>query len=294
MPLDLILSGVCGQFVTEEQYAQLMFILGQYPLNDPRRSCKDVLTLFNEFPTHTVDNFKAMMDQLQLPYVYDDNKSLPENRRNFKDFFSCLTKIRCAVVEGGHRCEAACRILQGYRLGDPVPLEQSDIQVPENSTLFQLQQTVVYYSPNDNLPLDSTVLEYLKAISKQIAEQKNLVVPITWHNFFTRVTGDISRAFKGNKLLYENPAEFFQEHTIYRQALKNTDLRSNKIKQVLHSILTYAIFHYYPCRKLFEEADEVNKPKHEVWSKTDNKWVTLSAEHISAVSNYTVLLCFIL
>ena len=95
-----------------------------------------------------------------------------------------MTKIRCAVVEGGHRCEAACRILQGYRLGDPVPLEQSDIQVPQNSTLFQLQQTVVYYSPNDNLQLDSRVLDYLRAISEQVAEQKNLVVPITWHNFF--------------------------------------------------------------------------------------------------------------
>ena len=94
-----------------------------------------------------------------------------------------MTKIRCAVVEGGHCCEAACRILQGYRLGDPVPLEQSNIEVPQNSTLFQLQQTVVYYSPNDNLQLDLTVLNHLQAISKQIAEQKNLVVPITWYNF---------------------------------------------------------------------------------------------------------------
>ena len=117
-----------------------------------------------------------MLDQLQLPFIYDTNKTLPENRRDFKDFFSCLTKIRCAVVEGGHCCEAACRILQGYRLGDPVPLEQLDIQVPENSTLFQQQQTVVYYSPDENLQLDERVLEYLTAISKQIAEQKVLLL----------------------------------------------------------------------------------------------------------------------
>ena len=210
------------------------------------------------------------MGQLQLPYIYDDTKTLFENRCSFKDFFSCLTKIRCAVVEGGHRCEATCRILQGYHLGAPVPLEQSGIQVPPNSTLFQPQQTVVYYSPDENVHLDLEVLEYLKAISRQIAEQKSLVVGITWHNFLSRVTTDISQTFKLNKLLYDTPEEFFWEHTGYRQA-SNEKLRSSLIKQALHRILTYAIFNYYPCRKLYEEAPEPIKPKQELWSGHDNK-----------------------
>ena len=173
-------------------------------------------------------------------------------------------------------------------MGDPVPLEQLGIQVPENSTLFQQQQTVVYYSPDESVQLDERVLEYLTAISKQIAEQKSLVVGITWHNFFTRVTGDISVYFKSNKLLYDTPEEFFAEHTRYREA-SSQELRSNKIKEALHSILTYAIFHFYPCRKLYEEAPEKIKPKKERWSGHENKWVTLSAEPFSAVSNYTVL-----
>ena len=103
---------------------------------------------------------------------------------------------------------------------------------------------------------------------------------------------NISQAFKTEKLLYETPEEFFQEHTPYRKA-SNTKLRSNKIKQALHNILSYAIFHYYPCRKLFEEVPDKIKPKPELWSKQEKKWVSLSAEPFSAVSNYTVLLYFI-
>ena len=78
-----------------------------------------------------------MIHQLQLPFIYEDKKTLAENRREFKDFFSCLTNIRCAVVEGGHCCEAASQILQGYLLGDSIPLQQTGIDVPPNSTLFE-------------------------------------------------------------------------------------------------------------------------------------------------------------
>ena len=93
-----------------------MFILGQKPAHISEQSCKDVLTLFNDFPTNTSTNFKSMMHRLQLPYVYEENKSFFENRHAFQDFFSCLTNIKCAVVEGGHRCEAASRTLQGYKV----------------------------------------------------------------------------------------------------------------------------------------------------------------------------------
>ncbi len=105
------MRNVTAQFVSPEEYGQLLFVLGQVPQNAPWQSCKDVLTLFNDFPTNTVHNFKDMLHRLQFPYVYDNNKTLAQNRRDFQDFFSCLTNIRCAVVEGGHCCEAASRTL---------------------------------------------------------------------------------------------------------------------------------------------------------------------------------------
>src|SRR5688500_14465553 len=99
-----------------KQYLQLLFVLGQEPPDTPGQSYKKVLEMLSDFPTHTEYNFKDMIYRLELPFEYDDQKTLAENRRDFKDFFSCLTNIRCAVVEGGHRCEAACRSLQGYML----------------------------------------------------------------------------------------------------------------------------------------------------------------------------------
>jgi len=87
MDLQLSLSGITAQLVTTEQLKQLLFILGCHPHNNTRRSCKDVLTLFNDFPTHTATNFKAMLDRLELPYIYDDAKTLAANRRDFNDFF---------------------------------------------------------------------------------------------------------------------------------------------------------------------------------------------------------------
>ena len=95
-----------------------------------------------------------MLNQLQFPFVYDDETSLAENRRQFKDFFSCLTNIRCAVVEGSHRCESSCRLLQGYPLGDPIPLVQRNIELPVGCTLFKQVQTHVYYPKDENIVLD--------------------------------------------------------------------------------------------------------------------------------------------
>jgi hypothetical protein len=48
---------------------------------------KKILTLLNGFHTATESDFKDMLNQLQFPFVYDDETSLAENRRQFKDFF---------------------------------------------------------------------------------------------------------------------------------------------------------------------------------------------------------------
>ena len=162
MELQLVMRDTTAQFVSQKQYEHLMFVLGQKPSNAPGQSCKDALTLFNDFPTNTDDNFKYMLYRLQLPFEYDDNKTLAKNRRDFKDFFSCLTNIRCAVVEGGHRCEAACRTLQGIQLGDHLPFEQKDIVLPKCSTIFKPVLTQVYYNQGEDRKLDKSVLIWLK------------------------------------------------------------------------------------------------------------------------------------
>ena len=159
--LQLVLCDFTAGFVSQKQYQQLMYVLGQNVHTGPIQSCKDVLTLFNDFPTNTMHNFKDMLHRLQFPYIYDEDKTLAQNRRDFQDFFSCLSNIRCAVVEGGHRCDAASRTLQGYKMCDPLPLKYNKISVPESSTLFRPVQTRVYYCQKKDSRLDETILKDL-------------------------------------------------------------------------------------------------------------------------------------
>src|SRR5687768_14261783 len=49
--LQLVSSDYTAGFVSHGQYEQLLFVLGQVPQKVPRRSCKEILTLFNDFPT---------------------------------------------------------------------------------------------------------------------------------------------------------------------------------------------------------------------------------------------------
>src|SRR5688572_1242848 len=135
----------------------------------------EVLKLFNTFDTGTKDNFQDMLYKLQFPFVYNDTKSLAENRRNFKDFFSCLTNIRCAVVEGSHRCEASCRTLKGYQLGAPIPFQfDKKVDVPPSSTLFKPISTHVHYCQSDGMVISKDVLKHFRDISTKIADDKDL------------------------------------------------------------------------------------------------------------------------
>ena len=251
MKLRLILRNFTAQFVTVEKYEQLLFVLGQELHNLPGQSCEEVLTLLNDFPTNTVENFKYMLYQLQLPFIYDIEMTLAENRREFKDFFSCLTNIRCAVVEGGHRCEAASRTLQGYLLGDSIPLQQAGINVTKNNTLFKPVQTLVYYSQDENKNLDGSVLTYLQKISAKISEQKILIIHNKWDTFFDRVLDKISKHSLLQNALYKKAKDFFVEEVPYRQ-FSDLSVKSNSIKIYLHQILTNAIFNYSPCKDLID------------------------------------------
>jgi hypothetical protein len=79
--LILIMEGIDVQFVTQEQYEILLFILGWKVnlSNGEQQTFMEVLTLFNNFHTATEDNFQAMLDQLQFQFEYDTNKTLAQN-----------------------------------------------------------------------------------------------------------------------------------------------------------------------------------------------------------------------
>ena len=82
-----------------------------------------------------------------------------------------MTKIRCAVIEGSHRCESSCCLLQGHHLGDPIPLVPSAIEFPSGCTLFKPVQTHVYYPRDSAIVLDKKARSKLKDIGlKQFYE----------------------------------------------------------------------------------------------------------------------------
>ena len=74
LELKMVASDVTAQFVSLEQYEQLLYVLGQKPRSATECSGQEVLTLLNEFPTNTPDNFKDMLHCLQLPFKYNEKK----------------------------------------------------------------------------------------------------------------------------------------------------------------------------------------------------------------------------
>jgi hypothetical protein len=79
-------------------------------------------------------------------------------------------------------------------LCDHIPLEHNtELDVPESSTLFRPIQTQVYYCQDHNKKFDETVLKYLQAMSAKIAKQKNLIVQPSWHTFFDQVFCNITK-----------------------------------------------------------------------------------------------------
>ena len=191
------------------------------------------------------------------------------------------------MVEGQHRCELAARILQGYKLGECIPLRNNDTDcsIPEKSTLFKQIQVVLYYCQNDEKMLDNTVVKYLKAISEKIANQKRLIVDVTWHNFFCEVIYDISQDMDLRRLLFETENNFFLEDEKYRESGWLT-VQSNQIKACLHEVLTHAIFNYSPCKELAADIVEEHSPKIENWVGDDRLWLHMSAEPYQVVSKF--------
>lgn len=224
-----------------------------------------------------------MINQLQFPFKYDKKKSRAENRHEFKDFFLCLTNIRCAVVEGGHHCEAACRTLQGFKLNDPIPLEQKHVQVPESSTIFKQIATHVYYCKDKETPLNQEHTNHLKGYSTKIANDKEKIVRPTWHYCFQMIGDDITKKGNLQSRLYQTQANFYQEEVKYTD-LTDSGVPSYMIKHYLHEVLTHAIFNYGPCTNLLGTYKK-DKPTPETWGiPSKNKWLLLSVEPFQHVS----------
>ena len=75
LELKMVASDVTAQFVSLEQYEQLLYVLGQKPHIVTECSGQEVLTLLNEFPSITPDNFKDMLHRLQFPFKYNEKNA---------------------------------------------------------------------------------------------------------------------------------------------------------------------------------------------------------------------------
>ena len=193
-----------------------------------------------------------------------------------------MTKIRCAVVEGSHRCESSCRLLQGYPLGDPIPLVRSNIDLPDGCTLFKPVQTHVYYPKDEDMVLDKTARVELKRISQKISEQKKFIVKDTWAQWLTKVLDEIVAHEELQNVIYQHQSKFFLED-VYHRNISSESVRSNQIKKYLHEILTNAIFEYNPCKELLLILKKAQPSKKE-WSTNEVFWLSLKANPYPVVS----------
>ena len=78
-------KGISAKWVTTEQYAQLLFILGleESGSSGNLQSFKKILTFFNNFNTSTKENFQNKIKFLQFLFEYNKYKTLGENRHDY-------------------------------------------------------------------------------------------------------------------------------------------------------------------------------------------------------------------
>lgn len=89
--LDLLVSmkNLSAKYVTNEEYKQLLFILGlkDFTAEVIYQDYSLVLSFLNLFHTSSKENFKEMLTQLQIPFYCNDLLTLAELQHEFKDFF---------------------------------------------------------------------------------------------------------------------------------------------------------------------------------------------------------------
>ena len=129
--------------------------------------------------------------------------------------FSCLTRIRCAIIERSCHCESACHLLQGYLLEGSNPLKDIDVKLLSSCTLFKPVQTQVYYPKDMKMKLDKQARSELKAISKKISDLKKFIVKDTWSQWMTNVLDEIVAHAELQDLLFDSQSEFFQENVYH-------------------------------------------------------------------------------
>ena len=194
-----------------------------------------------------------------------------------------MTRIRCAVIEGSHCCKSASCLLQGYLLGDPIPMKPYDFELPSGCTLFKPVQTHVYYPKDKSSLLNKAARTELKSLSKKILEDKRFIVDDSWSQWMKNVLDDMNQHKDLQNALYNEQQEFFHED-VYHRNISHDSVRSNHIKQCLHDILTNAIFEYNPCKQLML-INNKKLPKREDWNENTNMMVSLKADPFSRVSD---------
>lgn len=163
-------------------------------------------------------------------------------------------------------------------------MRNNEIPVPLTSTIYKKIETHVYYCKDENAVFENSLLEQLKEISEKVANLKEKIVHVSWHDFFYRVIDIILNNFNLEKLMYATQEEFYKEDVKYRDM--NTDyVRSNQIKYHLHWILTKAIFEYKPCCELLEFSSV--PPDWRDWANTKKfKWTSVNADPYQNVSHF--------
>ena len=278
-----------AQYVTVEEYQQLLFLMGlRWPDSEgTHQDYKLILSIFKLFDLGTEESFKNMLEQLDFPYEYNENKTLPQNRQEFKSFFSCLTNIRCAVVEGGHRIEAACRTLQGYKLGDPLPLKfDKSLFVPASSTLFKPIPTRVFYYRLEEGWVIQDHLKSLQQISEDIANKKEYYLEKDWKWWWTELSQAICGHEDLNGILFPTQDEFYEEDLNFREVGSEQNVTTVQVRLILHKILTCFIFDVQPCKNLLQLVTKKKKPTAEVWTQLTEKWCHFTADPYHLVSPF--------
>jgi hypothetical protein len=115
-------------------------------------------------PICDVKDLNAVLNKIDYPYRYKETLAPVQAFTHFSSLLRCMTRIRFAVLEGGHRSFLLNRVYQGYIEKSTVPLQYGNnniprmIPFPRKRTLTKpLDVRIVYANEKDGIITNKTV-----------------------------------------------------------------------------------------------------------------------------------------
>jgi hypothetical protein len=187
-------DGIVAKAVESIQYRALANFFG-YHLSKGKDEVKKMLSLSDPHFTALmarllpdrksicdVEDLNEVLNKMDYPYRYKDTLAPVQAFTHFASLLRCMTRIRFAVLEGGHRSFLLNRVYQGYNEKSTVPLQYGNNNTqkldpfPKTGTLAKHLDVRILHSNEKNGFITNKTITRAKKYSLEAQKAKMNVV----------------------------------------------------------------------------------------------------------------------